>query len=267
MIKRTCEYCKKELKFDNGWQFGAHKVNCEFYPHRARRIKRIASLAIKPKKIYKFQCLKCNADYQLKLTDYKFSNGKYSKWCSIKCSHSRYWSEEARHKKSIANKGQVPWNAGKIVVSRENRVCQNPNCQLIFIIERYTKRKYCSAKCSAWNNGGLRPNSGKHGSWYYCKHLNKDVYLDSTWELELAKWLDNQNITWSRGVSYKWIDTSKKEHKYYPDFVLIESGRILDIKNRFLEIRDKEKIERVMKQNKIVVEIINRSKLDEILRA
>jgi len=188
MIKRTCEYCKKELKFDNGWQFGAHKVNCEFYPHRARRIKRIKLSSIDPKKIYKFQCLKCNAEYQLELTDYKFSVGKYSKYCSSKCSHSKTWSEEHKKKLSEKMKGYhfgnaIPTFAG---ITYETRICSNPICKNEFEIEPCKKTKYCSVKCGAWNNGGLRSNAGKHGSWYYCKHLDKEVYLDSTWELELA---------------------------------------------------------------------------------
>ncbi len=170
----------------------------------------------------------------------------------------RIQTEETKTKISSALKGRRVGFA-KIkhgIFTSELRKC--PTCKVEFSVSPYKSKKYCSLKCSAVNNGGLRPNCGKKGSWYFCKWMGKEVYLDSTWELEYANWLDNNNIEWNRPSYFLWQDTAGKNRRYYPDFYLVA-------KNNFLIQRDKIKIERVITQNKINLEVVNRIKLDEIL--
>lgn len=59
----------------------------------------------------------------------------------------------------------------------------------------------------------------------------KGVLLDSSWELELAKRLDEQNIRWVRPAPLKWVDDSGVTRNYFPDFYLLDHDIFLDPKN------------------------------------
>lgn len=69
-----------------------------------------------------------------------------------------------------------------------------------------------------------------------------DITFHSTWEVKYAKWLDDQNIKWSRpnkGFSYLY---NNKILKYYPDFFLIQSNLFIEIKG-YETLKDKAKWE------------------------
>lgn len=59
----------------------------------------------------------------------------------------------------------------------------------------------------------------------------KGVLLDSSWELELAKRLDDLKIKWIRPNPLPWIDEEGVTHNYFPDFYLEEYDLFLDPKN------------------------------------
>ncbi len=60
----------------------------------------------------------------------------------------------------------------------------------------------------------------------------KGVLLDSSWELKLAKRLDELNIKWFRPDPIPWIDEEGVTHNYFPDFYLPEYDKYLDPKNK-----------------------------------
>ena len=59
------------------------------------------------------------------------------------------------------------------------------------------------------------------------------VWLDSTWELALAKRLDYLNIKWIRPAPIPWIDNDAVKHNYFADFYLIDYDLFLDPKNPY----------------------------------
>jgi hypothetical protein len=59
----------------------------------------------------------------------------------------------------------------------------------------------------------------------------KDIMMDSSWEVALAKRLDALNIKWIRPRPIQWIDDSNNKHHYFPDFYLIDYDVYLDPKN------------------------------------
>lgn len=61
--------------------------------------------------------------------------------------------------------------------------------------------------------------------------IYKNILLDSSWELALAKRLDELNIKWQRPSPIKWEDEQGTEHNYFPDFYLIDYDVYLDPKN------------------------------------
>lgn len=60
----------------------------------------------------------------------------------------------------------------------------------------------------------------------------KGILLDSSWELELAKRLDELNIIWVRPEPLPWQDEEGITHNYFPDFYLPDHDLYLDPKNK-----------------------------------
>lgn len=80
------------------------------------------------------------------------------------------------------------------------------------------------------------------------------VLMDSTWELELAKRLDELKIKWSRPDPIPWIDEEGITHNYFPDFYLEDYDIFLDPKNPHALKVQKKKIKMLLEQyNNIVI--------------
>jgi hypothetical protein len=77
--------------------------------------------------------------------------------------------------------------------------------------------------------------------------------MDSSWEVNLAKWLDNNSIEWKRDrkINFIWTDICGKKRRYYPDFYLPKYNIYLDPKNKFKLKKDEYKLSRVILENNI----------------
>jgi len=110
-----------------------------------------------------------------------------------------------------------------------------------------TKRKI-SESISINNHGG-------RCKWY----KYKDVYLQGTWELSIAKKLDKLKINWiktkEKKYTLKYIDDKEKEHTYNPDFYLKDYDYFLEIKGYWWG-KDKRKMEFVKNQNPTIKIVI-----------
>lgn len=72
------------------------------------------------------------------------------------------------------------------------------------------------------------------------KQLYKGVILDSSWEVLVAKYLDEHNIVWIKpvnGFEYVWKNAI---HIYYPDFYLCDYDMYIEVKG-YKRDRDVEK--------------------------
>ena len=87
-----CKYCGKE--FEKKQQLGGHITCCKYNENRSHNHPI-------PKHIYTFNCLKCNKEFKLELTEKQYSSGKYKKFCSRSCANSRVISNDT--KKKISN--------------------------------------------------------------------------------------------------------------------------------------------------------------------
>jgi predicted DNA-binding protein YlxM (UPF0122 family) len=84
------------------------------------------------------------------------------------------------------------------------------------------------------------------------------ITLDSTYEVRVAQVLDRAGIQWQRPkTTFIWVSDDNGEHRYKPDFYLLEQGIYLDPKNDYLAQLDRRKIDLVMQQNGITVRIIS----------
>lgn len=164
-------------------------------------------------------CPKCNSTH---LKDGIF--------CSRSCANSRQFTIEARLKKSIANKGQIPWNKGRVKFF--NLTCVN--CKTSFVAKK--KRDYCTRKCNP-NIGGYREGSGRAKTGRY-----KGIYCGSTWELVWVIYQLDNNIPFTRFPSV----LKKDGLTYVPDF--LQDGKIIEIKGY-------ENLESVNKKTKLANEL------------
>jgi len=91
----------------------------------------------------------------------------------------------------------------------------------------------------------------------------KGVLLDSSWELELAKRLDELNIKWVRPDPLPWVDDEGVTHNYFPDFYLEDYDLYLDPKNPQAVRVQKKKLEILLTQYKNIVIIDSLKKCKE----
>lgn len=106
---------------------------------------------------------------------------------------------------------------------------------------------------------------GSHKSYQY----NETVFI-SSYEIKLAKSLDENNIKWVKPERLPYIAKDNTKHNYTPDFYLPEYDVYLDPKNDYLieninptlGYNDVEKIHWVMEQNNVKIIVLNKNELE-----
>ncbi len=79
-------------------------------------------------------------------------------------------------------------------------------------------------------NGGYKENSGRCAHLTYLKKDGKEIKIQGTWELKLAKFLDSIGIKWEKNrLGYKYLFEGK-EKTYFPDFVLPDIDVYIEVK-------------------------------------
>ena len=98
----------------------------------------------------------------------------------------------------------------------------------------------------------------------------KGKILGSSYELELVQVLERHNIKWQTCKKFSYIDIKGKARTYTPDIYIPDYDIYLDPKNNYLieninpnlGFKDSEKIDWVMKQNNVVIHILNKDQLN-----
>lgn len=200
-------------------------------------------------------CLQCD-------TQFKPTNSK-RKFCSHSCAAT--YNNLRRNPLQKANSGprkqpSKPRNSCRVFYN----TCLD--CSITFI-SRKSATKYCSPACRSKRlsfiakQTGLGGNRNRSAAGWYTSPIAGRVFLESSYELAVAKSLDEHNIQWSRPSPLPYTDAEQKSRLYYPDFHLTDYDVYLDPKNDFLIIKDREKIERVQSQNNEVVIVLDKTQL------
>jgi hypothetical protein len=118
----------------------------------------------------------------------------------------------------------------------------------------FKTRKTCSRDCQTIASTKIRTyqNGSRKTTWFYNPFEEKNVLLESSWEVEIAEILTSNNIRWKRPDPIKWKDSEGGNHLYFPDFYLLDKDIYLDPKNPFCMDRDKEKMREVSKEIYII---------------
>ena len=182
-------------------------------------------------------CENCNIEHS---GDY--GSGRF---CSSPCSRAfstKDKREDINNKVSNKMSGRSTWNKGKTGIYTAVTIEKMSNSHKgVYKKPKNGKRKGATpstetkekiSKSTKGKTGGYRTNSGtskKNGTRY------KGIWLDSSWELLLAKRLDALSITWQRGNAIQYIDINDQNRKYYPDFFLPDRGLYLEVKGYYTE--------------------------------
>jgi len=122
----------------------------------------------------------------------------------------------------------------------------NCNCCTKGFWKRSTDNVCCSPECA-------RKNSTYRKIIHEYKHKNGDIiFLESSWEVSIAKFLDENNIDWIRPKHIKYIDGKGKNRKYFPDFYIPSLNYYLDPKNEYQIKIGKEKLDIVGKEINLI---------------
>ncbi len=179
-------------------------------------------------------CKQCNISLSYKLRKNKFC----SKSCAGKFnSVGRVHSTKTKTKISLSSTGKKKSKNKKSHLIPFVNICYMTcsMCNKLVVLKgRKPYRTTCSRECQTHASVGNRTytNGRRLNIYYYNKHEQKEVLLESSWEHEIAKWLDQLNIVWIRPKPIKWFDNdTNKTRLYYPDFYLPEKNLYLDPKN------------------------------------
>lgn len=232
---------------------------------KEKKVKRVEVYNKSPKR-----CKACNnpIPYEKKNTNI-FCNHS----CAAKISNKNRPPRSEESRKKLSNILRA-----KNIKRKTNSKIKYKNCSQcnkLFITKLQSTRKTCSKKCYkdlASENSRRHPNIGgfkltkKHGEVYFCKELNKEVFLDSSWEIKYAKYLDLNNIKWIRPKNVFWKDKEEKIRRYTPDFYLIDNKEYIDIKNDYLlSLKStKDKIKGVEEYNNIKINLLSKQDLVNI---
>jgi hypothetical protein len=78
---------------------------------------------------------------------------------------------------------------------------------------------------------GWMPKAGRCKKYKHISPIAGEVYLDGTWELTVAKWLDLREYNWKRNTKrFLYTNLNGQSSYYTPDFWVEELGGYLEIK-------------------------------------
>jgi hypothetical protein len=121
-------------------------------------------------------------------------------------------------------------------------VSQTPNYGRAKTLEDEVKRKKQISVSMKKNPkcGGYRKGSGRGKKTWYESSIAGKVYLDSSYELAIAKWMDLNGIQWKKNYTkFPYIWNGKTSY-YIPDFLLTKTNEYLETKGYFTH-KDLEK--------------------------
>lgn len=190
------------------------------------------------------ECLSCKQKF------ISTTHKKHKKCCNKLCA-KKYAQSFVKPDKISKTLKKYYQNNPQIKTYDDNKclICEN-----VFSVQKSKTRKTCSDLCYKKLisiNSTKNPNCG--GETNYKKYKYNNIWMDSSWEVNIAKWLDTNNIKWirDRKINFIWTDVNGIKRRYYPDFYLPEHNLYLDPKNKYKIEKDRDKMTRVIFENKI----------------
>ena len=190
------------------------------------------------------KCLWCAKGFQS--TTHKRAKKCCTKSCAVRYAQTKV--DPITHKKSVQRMKSYPRIKEFVCVVCGNKFSKKVNNGVVV-------KKTCSEKCySILDSKWTRENPNCGGKLGYRRFRYKGFTMDSRWEVDLAKWMDEKKIEWDRSKKkymFWWKDENGDERKYFPDFYLPKLNIYLDPKNDFYLQRDLPKLKYVIRAHQI----------------
>lgn len=169
-------------------------------------------------------------------------------------------------------KGKKSWNYGltKDTDDRLQKISdeRKRKFDLGELVPSFTGKKHTvetkqKISCSISKN-----NKGGRCKWYEVVHPSGSIVkVQGTWEFRFAKILNMIDPNWikpslyDKNHSFKWVDGSNNVHTYTPDFWSPYLNKYFEVKGYWWG-NDKQKMEFVVTQNNVKIEIIEKKLLE-----
>ena len=252
MISQTiCKKCAREFKFKV-----KKNADRQFCSNSCSTSYRNSTKSKKPKLVE--NCKKCLKNFETKWENQKF--------CSRSCANSytnslRERSEETNRKTAESVSKWREENPEKALLSLKN-IGKGKNILYPYPRTRlfgYRTCNCCSKKywSTTFDSKTCSPECARLNSTYrkivhLYEHNGIQLKLESSWEVEIASWLDGLNVKWERPKHIPWTDITGKNRKYFPDFYLNDFDIYVDPKNLYLIGKDEEKLQVIGKMVTLV---------------
>jgi hypothetical protein len=116
-----------------------------------------------------------------------------------------------------------------------------------------------------------RNNKGGRCKWFQVKNPKGDIFnVQGTWERDFSKVLNHLDESWikigigNKNHTYEWIDKNGNKHNYTPDFYSPKLNKYFEVKGYWWG-DDKEKMEYVLSQHNLNLEIVRKKELKNYL--
>jgi hypothetical protein len=84
---------------------------------------------------------------------------------------------------------------------------------------------------------GWMPKAGRCKKYKHVSPIAGEVYLDGTWELSVAKWLDKKEYNWTRNtIRFQYTNLKGTISHYTPDFWVEELNSYIEVKGYETEL-------------------------------
>lgn len=234
---------KVNMKETDYYKSGNHKINVDNARIKAseqnilNKINRINEYNKEP-----VLCKQCSIPIPYE----KKNNNFCCKSCSASFNNTgRKKSNETKQKIGLANIGCSPLKGTKKSILKQFLIeCKICKKQRVVGYKQKNHKTCGSDDCKIMASVGLRmyQNGSRKPVWFFNHYENKEVLLESSWEVEIAEYLNTKNIEWTRPSFIKWVDSKNKTRRYFPDFYIPEHNIYIDPKNPYCMKRDEEKL-------------------------
>lgn len=213
---------------------------------------------------------------------YELRDDLFCQYCGDQCknrnslvNHERMCSQnpDQSYRKLFTSKGKSPWNKGLDITTSDTirKASETYHKNKVLGLHKSMSRPHTEEEKRKLSEAAKRNGLGGF-AWRRGIDYN-GIKLDSSYEVDVAKSLDENGILWERPKRISYI-LDNEIHYYTPDFYLPEYNVYLDPKNDFLienvnpriGIKDVDKIHLVESQNNIRCIILDKNQLtwDEI---
>lgn len=226
----VCEICEKKFKTERGYKIHLKYNTCQKKRNEKENKKLKNKLRIEENTKKYVVCPICNMNV-------KFYNLGFHKWKK----HGDGIEYIIPRKSGIPGKSGIPspFKGKKIEELYSPEKCAqirekigSPSGKGKTKDIELARREKISISIKERYREGWMPKAGRCKKIKYYSNIAGNVLLDGTWELNVAKYFDENNVNWKRNIKkFQYNNTIKNTISHYtPDFYLPDENKYIEVK-------------------------------------